>query len=265
MSARLHFSSVAVLALLAHRPLLGTAVVTNPHGSVMQRRAIAHGHRRCAPRLAMVPGPLLLSPLHYYNGLLSTQPLLTNCLTAATLAVVSDSVAQSVARQPARAAAALTAPAAQLAPTHDFSRSAWMALWGFMVSGLVCSAWFAWLNSVFPVQGLTFGGALRKVCVNQAVMSPALNILFFTFTTFTRPDRTQVGVSRRALLHAKLAKDLVPTMKKSTVYWGSIQLVNFLCVPTMYTMLYTNVGFLIWTFYISLVGFRAVKVKATHQ
>ena len=64
---------------------------------------------------------------------------------------------------------------------------------------------------------------------------------------------------RRAFLRRKLDQDLVPTMKRSCVYWGSVQLVNFLYVPQRFTLLYTNIGFLIWTVYVSLVGYRQVK------
>lgn len=259
MSRRLF--SLTIVALSFQNLCFVYAVVTNLHGRVTQRRVLPRVRHRCSPRMAMVSSQVLLNPLQYYNGLLTSQPLLTNCLTAATLAVVSDSVAQSFTRQPAKPAS-LTAPAVLEATKHDYTRSAWMALWGLTVSGLMCSAWFAWLNSVFPANDLSLGGAFRKVCLNQLVMSPTLNTLFFTFTTFTRPDRSQVGVSRLDLLRAKLAKDLIPTIKKSTVYWGSIQMVNFVCIPPKYTMLYTNVGFLIWTIYISLVGFRAVKVNA---
>ena len=228
MSRRL--SILAILAILTSKLWLVSAVVINSHGRVPQRRALPRVRRRCPPRMAMVSGHVFLNPLQYYNGLLTSQPLLTNCLTAATLAVVSDSVAQSFTRQPAKPAS-LTAPAVLEATKHDYTRSAWMALWGFTVSGLMCSAWFAWLNSIFPAHDLSLGGAFRKVCLNQLVMSPTLNTLFFTFTTFTRPDRTQVGVSRLDLLRAKLVKDLIPTIKKSTIYWGSIQIVNFVCIP----------------------------------
>jgi len=131
-----------------------------------------------------------------------------------------------------------------------------MSVWGFLISGLLCSYWFKLLNSIFPPEGLTLAGALKKVFVNQLIMSPGLNGLFFAFTTFTRPDIASSESSRRAFLGRKLKQDLLPTIKKSCVYWGTIQLFNFLVVPQQYTLLFTNIGFLLWTIYLSLVGFR---------
>jgi len=132
-----------------------------------------------------------------------------------------------------------------------------MALWGWLISGLLIHYWFVFLNGLFPAKGLTLVGALKKVGVNQVVMSPGLNSLFFAFTTYTRGDVD--GGQKLAFLKRKLAADLVPTIKRSCAYWGTIQLVNFLLIPPRFGVLYTNVGFLLWTTYISLVGYKKIE------
>lgn len=185
----------------------------------------------------------------FYCDALIRHPIVTNCATAAALSVASDTVAQGLERSGGRTPGTA-------AGRHDTSRSAWMAVWGYTVPGLMVHYWFVFLNGLFPVAGLTLAGALRKVAVNQVVMSPLMNALFFAFATFTRGDVDSGG--RGALIRRKLATDLVPTMMRSCAYWGTVQLVNFLYVPPRFAVLFTNVGFLLWTTYISLVGFRKV-------
>ena len=207
---------------------------------------------RLLPRrqFAMVSPLAALRPVvSLYCAALNKNPIATNCATAAALSVASDAIAQSVERR----------GSTDSTKKHDTSRSLWMALWGFIMSGLMIHYWFIFLNGLFPVEGLTLVGALKKVMVNQLVMSPGLNGLFFTFATYTRGD--VVGGDKKAFLGRKLATDLLPTIKRSCVYWGTVQLVNFLFVPTTFSVLYTNFGFLIWTTYISLVGYRKVATK----
>jgi hypothetical protein len=232
--------------------LIWTSVDANrhPHSclSIASHRVVS-GHRNGRPIMAMATPLSLLKPAaKLYCKSLSSAPILTNCLTASVLSVASDSIAQSVERS----------RRSSIAPQkHDISRSFWMFAWGFTISGLLIHYWFVFLNSLFPVSGLTLNGAMKKVAVNQLVMSPLLNSLFFTFTTYTRKD---VGATRRSTyLRQKFAQDLLPTIRRSCAYWGTIQFVNFLFVPPQFTILYTNIGFLMWTIYISLIGFSQVK------
>jgi len=197
----------------------------------------------------------VVSPLvRMYCESLTKAPLVTNCVTAATLSVCSDAIAQKM--EVMSASKEKTVSTGVNVFPYDVSRGLWMSGWGFVISGLFVHFWFMFLNSLFPVEGLTLVGALKKVFVNQFFMSPGLNSLFFCYTTFTRNDVPKE--TRMSFLRKKLAKDLVPTMKRSCAYWGTIQMVNFLYIPQKFSLLYTNVGFLIWTVYISLVGYRSV-------
>ena len=201
---------------------------------------------RFATVLSQSPVSVLRPVTSLYCAALAKHPITTNCATAAVLSVTSDAIAQRLERRANPDAG----------KHHDVSRTSWMALWGWIISGLLIHYWFIFLNGLFPVEGLTLIGALKKVGVNQLVMSPGLNALFFAFTTYTRGD---VGSGQKlAFLKRKLAADLIPTMKRSCLYWGTIQLVNFLLIPSRFAILYTNVGFLLWTTYISLVGYRTV-------
>jgi hypothetical protein len=219
--------------------------------------ARARGPRRSSASTttaAMVSPLSLLKPAaKLYCSSLATAPIVTNCLTAAALSITSDAIAQNFERT----SSTKEASGAVCGAKHDYARSAWMGLWGYSIAGLLVHYWFVFLNRLFPAAGLTFVGALKKVTVNQIVMSPLLNSMFFSFTTYTRSD--VAGTTRGEYLKRKLAQDLIPTIKRSCAYWGTVQLVNFLYVPQRFTLLYTNFGFLVWTIYISLVGYRQVK------
>ena len=227
-----------------------SSAIRQRHRCLAQARA--RGPRRAAATttttMAAMVSPLsLLKPAaKAYCSSLATAPVITNCLTAAALSITSDGIAQSFERTSSTKDA-----------EHDYARSAWMGLWGYSISGLLVHYWFIFLDRLFPVAGLTFVGAVKKVTVNQLVMSPLLNSMFFAFTTYTRAD--VVGTTRREYLKRKLAQDMIPTIKRSCAYWGTVQLVNFLYVPQRFRLLYTNFGFLVWTIYISLVGYRQVK------
>ena len=215
-----------------------------------------HRHKKPSRRCRRRPGcvtMVLPSPklaIAAYRSALTAAPLITNCVTSSGLSVVSGAIAQKIERR--------DCPVPNN-PQHSISRSFWMSIWGFGFSGLILSHWFVILNSYFPADGLTLVGAVKKVFVNQLVLSTCLNTLFFIFTTYTRADLSTTGQNRVIILRQKLQNDLFPTIKRSFAFWGIIQTVNFLYVPTEYALIYTNVGALIWTVYLSLVGFRKLK------
>ena len=205
-----------------------------------------------------LPKSLLLSLTKEYSKCLQTQPLLTNVLTASALCVFSDSVSQYYERSKEKAAAIKisTAEATPLSVSkHSFYRSFCMSIYGAITYGWLVTYWFKFLNHLVPQQGITFPLVLKKVTINQFFMSPLLNSMFFTYVTLTR-DLTSSLAEKLRQVPIKLKKDLIPTIKRSCVYWGVAQTVNFSFVTTRYQLLYTNSAFVIWTIYTSFIGFR---------
>jgi len=260
--------------------------------------SILPSHKGTFAMMVLSPPLAALRPVvSLYCAVLARHPIATNCATAATLSVVSDTIAQTLERRGgkdndkddpvvvvvANTNTNTTPRQEQPRKQHNVVRSAWMALWGCVMSGWMIHYWFLFLNGLFPVEGLTLVGALKKVTVNQLVMSPGLNSLFFAFVTYTRGDDVVVtgggattsgdgndngndnDNTKAAFLKRKLAADLLPTMKRSCAFWGTVQMVNFLLVPPRFAILFTNVGFLLWTTYISLVGYRTVAVASSKQ
>jgi len=137
----------------------------------------------CRRNIAMVSPLGVVSPLvRMYCESLTKAPLVTNCVTAATLSVCSDAIAQKM--EVTSASKEQTFSTGVNVFPYDVSRGLWMSGWGFVISGLFVHFWFMFLNSLFPVEGLTLVGALKKVFVNQFFMSPGLNSLFFLLHHF---------------------------------------------------------------------------------
>ena len=104
--------------------------------------------------------------LESYTNLLAKAPLRTNMVTAACLAMTSDCVAQKLCADDGKAEACTP---------YDYPRTAWIALWGSVVSGAMLQQWFVLLRYLFPLYKTSNWQLAGKVFVNQLVMSPGLN------------------------------------------------------------------------------------------
>lgn len=214
-----------------------------------------------------------LAVLDAYRGLLATHPLKTNMATASILSITSDAIAQSMERRKLRqqgpglvlqpkAQAHAVQPKAQVhaVPRHDYQRSLAMGFYGATVFGAFVCEWFKLLSWMCPTTPGDWGSILRKVGVNQLFMSPFLNALFFSWVTFTRNPLSPLS-TKLTTLKSKLAQDLLPTILRSCVFWTIWNLGNFSKVGAKWQVVVTNVGFLSWTVYLSLVGYREVPAK----
>ena len=204
--------------------------------------------------------------LEGYRGLLATHPLRTNMVTASILSVASDAIAQSVERRNA-ALVRKKQPLhhqqqqqqqPQPLQGHDFKRSLAMGVYGAGVFGAFVSEWFKILSRLVPVGPGDWKGVILKVGVNQFFMSPFLNTLFFSWVTFTRSSSSSLS-EKASTLKRKLNQDLKPTILRSLVYWSTWNLASFGIVPPKYLVVTTNLGFLLWTIYVSMVGYRTVQ------
>ena len=227
-----------------------------------------------------VPSSKLLSSIgSTYIRSLNQNPFTTNVVTAAGLCVLSDSISQLVERRAVATAAQLkagTVPSSSSAMSstpaslsssspavaaHNWYRSFCMFLYGGSIYGVMVIYWFRWLNTVVPQEGITPLLALKKVFINQAVMSPLLNSLFFGWVSYTRDiSRSWNFTDRTQQLKKKLSQDLLPTIKRSWGYWGVAQFCNFWWISRLwgkeYQLLYVNLSFVLWTTYIAYVGYR---------
>ena len=189
------------------------------------------------------------SALASYHAALAVAPLATNTASAAGLAVVSDSIAQTLTPS---------------TPTTswDFERSAWMAVWGAVMSGALIFYWLRFLSLLFPHARTSAAQLVGKVFVNQLVMSPGLNGAFFAFVIWTRTaPKLAMDAAKRRLLRDKFRADLLSTIARSCVFWSVVQTTNFRFLPQQYAVVWTNGAFVIWTTFLSLIGNRAPVKK----
>jgi len=199
-----------------------------------------------------------------YISLLATHPLKTNIATASALTMTSDAIAQSIELRKARQRSLALTPKTQAlaVPRHDFHRTLSMGFYGATVFGAFLSQWFKVLSRICPVTPGDWASIVRKVGVNQVVISPFLNALFFAWVTFTRnPLNTTLG-TKLSMLQQKLHQDLLSTYIRSCAFWVIFNLMNFGLVDAKWQVVVANVGFLAWTVYLSLVGYRAVKKQS---
>ena len=184
--------------------------------------------------------------LESYTNLLAKAPLRTNMVTAACLAMTSDCVAQKLCADDGKAEAC--------AP-YDYPRTAWIALWGSVVSGAMLQQWFVLLRYLFPLYKTSNWQLAGKVFVNQIVMSPGLNAGFFAFVILTRDKPVlRFNADKRKAYGKKLRADLPATCLRSCVYWSIVQTFNFRLLPPKYTVIATSAAYLVWTVYLSLVA-----------
>jgi len=219
-----------------------------------------------------IVGSGLLSLQKSYVNSLTVAPLFTNMITASVLSVCSDCISQSIEFAFQNNTVSSTYNIARLNVRHKYKddnkrlnrghysyyRSLSMSMYGAVVLGWFVSLWFKFLNNLIPREGITIRSVLLKVFINQLIMSPFLNTLFFGYVIFTRDFKSSL-IQKHVLFKKKLRADLLPTIARSCVYWSIVHLYNFLILPPKYQLLYTNSAFLLWTTYISLVGYRPVK------
>lgn len=179
--------------------------------------------------------------LNSYSAALSKFPLLTNMITAATLATFSDTIAQSL----------------EASPTRDLRRTASMAAWGATVAGYGLTFWFALLGRLFPLASTSNKQLFGKVLFHQLIMSPLLNAGFFAFVVLTRDTPVMLFTEEKwVTLRRKIRYHLPGTIARSCVYWSVVQTINFRYLPVSCLTLVSNVAFLLWNIYLSIVGYR---------
>lgn len=206
---------------------------------------------------------IALNPFTLYKAVLSKYPLPTNMITAGSLSVLSDSISQKIERVNVEKQVTDSKLTIAKKSKHSFNRSLAMFFYGFGISGGFVSLWFKFLNNLIPTSASSsIVQVSKKVAVNQVVMSPILNSMFFTWVIFTRASTFRLTFAEKLeTLKQKLNQDLMGTIKRSYLYWTVVNMFNFSIVPPHLQLLYTNVGFVIWTIYLSIVGWRKVDTK----
>lgn len=211
----------------------------------------------------------ILSLYQRLSTTLTQSPLMTNMIIAAVLSVVADGISQVLA---ARSSTATTTSSTSHSKNKNSSRPApflydtrrafWMVPYGAVVSGYGMSLWFGYLATCFPTAHVNWLELVKKLCVNQLVLSPMLSAFFFLFVicTRSRPIGRMTVPKWKAFQH-KITTDLWPTLVRGNIYWPIVQTLNFRFIPAHLTVLWTNICFVFWTTYICFIGNRTPSTK----
>jgi len=158
----------------------------------------------------------------------------TKALTAATLSVVSDVLAQ-------------TLTGASLS-TLNLTSLRNQFLIGLLIRGPFVHYWYEILNHVFNKLGFSARDqkglpcVLAKVALDQLVFSPPYNLLYFHAIGFLEGTPT-------AVVAEKIARDFVPLMIANWKVWPLINIVNFKFVPAKLQVLFGNFVAIFWMAY----------------
>eukprot|EP01012_Entosiphon_sulcatum_P008776 TRINITY_DN14821_c0_g1_i1.p1 TRINITY_DN14821_c0_g1~~TRINITY_DN14821_c0_g1_i1.p1 ORF type:complete len:184 (+),score=21.45 TRINITY_DN14821_c0_g1_i1:464-1015(+) len=171
-----------------------------------------------------------------YLWALRHRPLRTNVISAGLILSVGDRIAQVVEGGE---------------KDHNFARSARLAVWGSLISAPISYYWFRQLERWWPASG-GFKAALRKTVVNQLIMAPFLNALFFFYVIIWQDSDHSIW--KRWQL--KMSQEYYLTIFLSTSLWTPMHLFNFFVLPPDFRVVFQSVVLVLWTAYLSFVGHR---------
>lgn len=164
-----------------------------------------------------------------YVTLLKERPYSTNAVSATVVAVSGDALSQLVEGK------------------FDLRRNVKLGFWGFGWMGPVGALWYRYLEGQFGA-----GNIAIKVGVNQIVMAPLMNGLFYFYSEcWAVSPEPLVSRYRKRLEH-----EFLPTIINSFFFWIPTQTINFALVPLHLRPLFLNVAFVLWTANISYRGHK---------
>eukprot|EP01012_Entosiphon_sulcatum_P015959 TRINITY_DN20930_c0_g1_i1.p1 TRINITY_DN20930_c0_g1~~TRINITY_DN20930_c0_g1_i1.p1 ORF type:complete len:177 (+),score=37.06 TRINITY_DN20930_c0_g1_i1:40-570(+) len=160
---------------------------------------------------------------HQYHHWLTTQPLVTKCVTACAIFAVGDILAQTIAGE----------------PVIDYSRTARLAAWGLLGSAPIDHLKFEAIEKLVPPGP---SAVIFKVVLDQFLFTPPITALFFLYAGLT--DGSGQAYERTLL-------KLWPTLKINWLVWPVIQTFNFGMVPLEYRVLVGNFCSIFWAAFLS--------------
>lgn len=176
--------------------------------------------------------------LAWYQARLAARPLLTQAVTTSILFAVGDITAQQlVESRPA------SSPGSS-APSHDYLRTARMALYGGAVFGPAAATWFKFLSRHVTFPSSPRKTMLARVAVDQGVFAPVFIGVFLS----------SMAVMEGGSPKEKLGKNYWSALSTNWLVWPWVQMVNFTFVPLHHRVLFVNVVSIGWNCYLSFLN-----------
>jgi len=101
-------------------------------------------------------------------------------------------------------------------------------------------------------------GVATKVLIDQAVWTPPLTVIFFTYEGSLQGESV-ADASQTAL------QKLWPTLKANWTVWPLVHLCTFSLIPLNYRVLWVNCANFLWSGFLSLQAHTPVAEAPTHR
>jgi hypothetical protein len=134
----------------------------------------------------------------------------------------------------------------------DLSRAARMASWGLLLNGPINHVFYQVLDRLVPLQGAL--GIATKVVIDQAVHTPPLTVLFFSY------EGCLSGKSVSDAYDTAVRK-LWPTLCANWSFWTVVHVCTFSMVPLSYRVQWVNCANFFWSGYLSLQAHTPLEVN----
>jgi protein Mpv17 len=176
--------------------------------------------------------------------LFETRPLLSQCITGATLFMAGDIIAQvAVERSDSMSIQD---------KGIDSKRPIAFGLYGFFISVPITASWYRFLEYRVKGKGImnalgktiSFRRTLVQVFLDQAFFAPIGLVVYFTCTNIL------LGNSIEDIKY-KLSHEYFQALKVNYATWPWIQMLNFHFVPLQFRTVVVNTAALGWNTYMS--------------
>ncbi|KAJ0973727.1 hypothetical protein J5N97_015692 [Dioscorea zingiberensis] len=146
--------------------------------------------------------------VNWYLGMIEARPVITKSLTAGAIFVVADISSQMITLGSSE--------------SLDWIRTIRMASYGILVSGPSLHLWFNFVARIIPKRDMI--NTLKKLFLGQAVYGPIMTSIFFSANAAAQGETSTE-------IHARLKRDLIPTLKSGLIYWPFCDFITFKFIP----------------------------------
>ncbi len=166
----------------------------------------------------------------WYNGALTTHPLITKMFTSFVTFGTGDFVCQQIEKSRNKE------------KKYNFLRTLKQASFGFMVTPYLHLQFCKIMPWLFKGKGV--GTTVKNVVYDQIIGAPIFTAMFFIYLNMSNNKSFEESVK-------ELEKKLLPTLYMTWKIWPFLMFLNFYFIPVPYRVLFSNITGIFWSAYLS--------------